>query len=242
KKETAVADCLRYERACDAINFAGAEPEHNITLTSFWIDRTEVTNRQYRLCVAAGACRPPLQNNSWSHPDYFNNSEFDHFPVIYVSWFDARDYCTWAGRRLPGEAEWEKAARGADGRLYPWGNGTVSGLRANFADKNFPYKYAYDREDDGYKDIAPVGSYPAGASPYGVMDLAGNVHEWVSSLFKPYPYIAGDGREDANQTGERVVRGNALDSDITLLRSAGRSSLPPDKRYDYLGFRCAGDN
>jgi formylglycine-generating enzyme required for sulfatase activity len=236
----AVAECTRYQYDCMPGFFLDNEPPHTVALDAFWLDKTEVTNGMYALCVEAGACQPPAQTNSWTNAEYFGNPEFDNYPVIYVSWDDAHTYCAWAGRRLPSEAEWEKAARGTDGRQYPWGNEPVAGPRANFADKNFPYSNNYPQEDDGYRDVAPVGSYPAGASPYGALDMAGNVHEWVSSLYKSYPYQADDGREAVTAPGDRATRGNACDSAAYQMRAGYRSAMAPDFRADYLGFRCAG--
>jgi formylglycine-generating enzyme required for sulfatase activity/CubicO group peptidase (beta-lactamase class C family) len=235
----AVAECQRYRDDCLPGFSRDGEPPHTVTLDAFWIDRTEVTNGMYALCVEDGQCQPPSKTTSWTHDPYYGSADFDDYPVIYVSWDDARAYCEWAGRRLPTEAEWEKAARGTDGRQYPWGNDPITGQRANFADTNFPFSNNYPQEDDGYKDVAPVGSYPDGASPYGVLDMAGNIHEWVSSLYKPYPYQPDDGREDVSARGDRVVRGNACDSDTHYLRAAYRSALTADYRGDYVGFRCA---
>jgi formylglycine-generating enzyme required for sulfatase activity len=236
----AVADCERYRPDyCTPGSFINSEPPHTVSLDAFWMDQTEVTNGMYALCVDDSVCQPPSQTNSWTHDEYFGNPEFDTYPVIYVSWDDARTYCEWAGRRLPTEAEWAKAARGDDARMYPWGNEPVTGQRANYADKNFPYSNGDPEEDDGYKDVAPVGSYPAGASPYGALDMVGNAHEWTSSLYKPYPYQADDGREAVDAPGDRATRGNACDAASYQMRAGYRSALAPDRRADYLSFRCA---
>ncbi|HEY6073728.1 MAG TPA: SUMF1/EgtB/PvdO family nonheme iron enzyme, partial [Anaerolineales bacterium] len=134
-------------------------PYHDVTLKAFWIDQTEVTNGMYGLCVQAGACRPPQKPSSAKRPLYFGNSEFQDYPVIQITWGDAQAYCTWAGRRLPTEAEWERAARGDDMRTYPWGDEPPSARYANF--------------NSLVRDTTRVGSYPAGASPFGALDMAG---------------------------------------------------------------------
>jgi formylglycine-generating enzyme required for sulfatase activity len=214
-------------------------PVFTMSLDGYWIDKFEVTNRQYALCVDAGACQPPYLSRSETRLSYYGDPEFDNYPVIYVSWYMATAYCKWAGRRLPTEAEWEKASRGTDGRKYPWGNDPVSGDKANFCDKNCPRSIANQNFDDGYADTAPVGSYPAGASPYGAMDMSGNVWEWTSSIIMPYPYNANDGREDPNKYAERVWRGGPWSNGYWWIRSSVRYRSIPTYWYVNLGFRCA---
>ena len=145
------------------------QPQHAVYLDAFWIDQTDVTNAMYAKCVQSGSCQQPSENSSYSRSSYYGNSEFDNYPVIWVSWHDATTYCKWAGRRLPTEAEWEKAARGTDGRIYPWGNGAPNSNLLNY--------------NNNVGDTTEVGSFVNGASPYGVLDMAGNVEQWVNDLY-----------------------------------------------------------
>jgi len=183
----------------------------------FWIDKFEVTNARYRRCMEAGACTRPV-GLGYDDPTRANH------PVTVISWKQAVAYCRWAGKRLPTEAEWEKAARGTDGRRYPWGN-----------------RYEADRVNAGYTDgTTAVGSYPLGASPYGVMDMAGNVWEWTSSLYKPYPYDPNDGREDQDARGARVNRGGTWYYNSKYVRTSHRANAGHIyRRAADLGFRCA---
>ncbi|MHC1782307.1 MAG: formylglycine-generating enzyme family protein [Anaerolineaceae bacterium] len=217
-------------------------PQHTVILDGFWIDKYEVTNGMYELCVNAGWCKPPYVNHSDIYSDYFGNPEFSNFPVIWVSWYQAGDYCAWAGRRLPTEAEWEKAARGTEGEKYPWGNEPISGERANLCDINCPRSIANPIYNDGYAEIAPVGSYPDGASPYGAMDMAGNISEWTSTLVQPYPYDANDGREDPDSTAERVWRSSPWSNGFWWLRTTVRYRSVPGYQRNVLGFRCASSD
>ena len=138
------------------------KPPHNVTLSGFWMDKLEVTNSMYSLCVKGGKCNPPREFQSATRKSYFGNADFNDFPVIQVSWGDADNYCQWAGRRLPTEAEWEYAARGsADYRRYPWGEQSPTNNLANY--------------DYGVRDTNKVGSYPSGASPFGILNMAKNV-------------------------------------------------------------------
>ncbi len=209
-------------------------PQHTVYLDAFWIDKTEVTNAMYQKCVDAGTCRPNKYNYS-----VFNNPDQ---PVVGVSWYDAKAYCEWAGKRLPMEAEWEKAARGTDGRIYPWGNewDVHTTKRLNFADKNTDFAWSDEEADDGYQNTALVGSYPAGASPYGALDMAGNVWEWVANWYDSDYYVRSPKR---NPTGPdsgdaRVLRGGSWGFDQINVRTAHRSRNLPDGRSPSVGFRC----
>jgi serine/threonine-protein kinase len=217
-------------------------PQHVVYLDGFWIDKYEVTNGQYALCVAAGSCKPPYLSTSETRDYYYGEDEFANYPVIWVNWNMASTYCSWAGRRLPTEAEWEKAARGTDGRRYPWGNAEITGDKVNFCDRQCTREYSYWWIDDGHADTAPVGSYPNGASPYGAMDMAGNVWEWTSTLVRDYPYDANDGREDQSDPGERVWRGGPWSNGLWWMRSSLRYRSVPWYWRQNLGFRCAASH
>jgi serine/threonine-protein kinase len=214
-------------------------PMHIVNLESYWMDKYEVTNQRYEMCVNAGGCNPPHYPSSLSRLEYYGNPEYADYPVVYVDWYMARDYCTWAGRRLATEAEWEKAARGTDGRRYVWGNEPISGERANFCDINCIRPYANPNYDDGYPETAPVGSFPKGASFYGLMDMAGNVWEWTSTIPEPYPYDPDDGREYMEGNSERVWRGGPWSNGVWWIRASIRYRSVPEYKYYNLGFRCA---
>lgn len=214
-------------------------PVNRVFLDGYWIDKYEVSNGQYALCVDAGVCLSPYLSSSETLKRYFGNPEYSNYPVIWVNWYMARAYCEWTGRRLPTEAEWEKAARGTDGRKYPWGNDPLNGARANFCDVNCPRTIANPLYNDGYSDTSPVGNYPAGASPYGAMDMSGNVWEWNGTLIQPYPYDSADGREDLEANGERVWRGGPWSNGYWWMRSSVRYRSNPNYWNVNLGFRCA---
>lgn len=213
------------------------EPEHEVYLDAYWIDRTEVTNAMYRLCVQEKVCSSP----GWDK--YFPYEQFQNYPVVYISWTQAKEYCEWAGRRLPTEAEWEKAARGTDARLYPWGNEEPTSDLLNFARIN--------------GDIVAVSSYPSGASPYEVMDMAGNVWEWVADWYDDYYYSISpqDNPKGPDSGYYRVCRGGGwIDfkgavqtvqrgSSICIIKNPGIASywFRRDVVDNDLGIRCAMD-
>ncbi|HET9905095.1 MAG TPA: SUMF1/EgtB/PvdO family nonheme iron enzyme [Anaerolineales bacterium] len=197
------------------------KPAQTVFLDTAYVDKYEVTNAFYRVCVEAGTCEPPAEQT-----EYFDNPEFDNYPVVNVNWEMAKTYCEWRSARLPTEAEWEKAARGTDGRTYPWGE-EISCNEANF----------FGCEGNP----ASVSSLVNGRSVYGLYHMAGNVYEWVSSLYKAYPYDRFDGREDLSAAGERVIRGGSwLNSDTeNEVRTARRHMADPTTFSENIGFRCA---
>lgn len=241
------------------------QPIHVVSLRPFALDRYEVTNAQFAEFLnslgmnpirdaGAGAVdvgdleekgarrllegsevdeRRPLVALDDEHSRigisdgrFVPQTGMEDLPVAEATWYGARDYCAWRGARLPTEAEWEAAARGKERRNYPWGEEPVTRERAVFQTG----------------EPAPVGSRPAGSTPEGVMDLAGNLAEWTSTLYEPYPYSADDGREDLEASGERVTRGgDAYFSSAEELKSAARTgfSREPDRGHRHIGFRCA---
>jgi len=240
KAEDALAQCLKTTTDCQLSQFTDEDPPHQIFLNTYWIDQTEVTNAMYAKCVQSDYCQPPESNESYTRDSYYGNSEFDNYPVIQVDWNKAKAYCDWAGRRLPTEAEWEKAARGEDGNIYPWGS-EFDGTRVNFCDKNCPYTWAINTFDDGFADTSPVDNYPKGASPYGVFDMAGNVWEWTSDWYDTYP---GGDPNARSQYGQkyRVFRGGSWGYYDSIVRSAYRGRGTPDLATNFIGFRCATYN
>jgi len=205
------------------------KPKHTVVLDAYWIDKTEVTNAQYTQCVSDGDCEPPGSNASDTRSNYYRDDRYANYPVINVSWSNARDYCAWAGRQLPTEAQWEKAARGNDGRIYPWGDSTPNQNNANF-------------ESSTIEDTAAVGSYPDGASPYGAMDMAGNVWEWINDWYDENYYLFQT--QWINPTGpdfgdQRIQRGGSWANPGSGINTTFRYPLSPNKSYTTTGFRCA---
>ena len=215
-------------------------PQHTVYLDAYWIDQTEVTNAMYARCVADGGCTEPRSRESYTRDSYYGNPDYDEYPVISVTWHQAEAYCQWAGRELPTEAQWEKAARGTDGRTYPWGNEPPAGNLVNFADKNTDYDWSNKAIDDGYEDSAPVGTYPDGASPYSALDMAGNVLEWVADWYGDYPSGSVSNPTGPTIGESRVLRGGSWNNLVSDIRSAFRSrSVPGDASGINFGFRCS---
>jgi eukaryotic-like serine/threonine-protein kinase len=209
--------------------YSDERPVHTVDLPAFWVDQTEVTNGKYALCVDAGVCARPSRKSSNLIDIYFDGEAYADYPVLFVTWQNAVDYCTWAGRRLPTEAEWEKAARGTDGREYPWGSSQPDDTLANFS-------YKID-------DIVRTGSFPVGASPYGALDMAGNVFEWTADWYGEDYYASSPAVDPTGpETGiHRSIRGGSWTSNAMGVRSAHRYIQMPDEPEFDLGFRCVMD-
>jgi eukaryotic-like serine/threonine-protein kinase len=213
------------------------KPMHTVYLDEYWIDRTEVTNAQYALCVAAGNCEKPEDLESQPSSLFIDKNLADH-PVVFVDWNQAKAYCTWAGRRLPTEAEWERAARGTDERIYPWGV-DFDGTKVNYCDVNCWASWKDSSNNDGYGTTSPVGTFPDGASPYGALDMAGNAYEWVLDWFSLYTSEYQNNPIGPVSGSEHVLRGGSWGDDILHLRIVLRTDEPSDFRRDFIGFRCA---
>lgn len=219
-------DFLMGSAASDPNAYAGESPLHQVYLKDFWIDRTEVTNARYARCVQAAACQPPVRTTSYTRDAYYGNPEYADYPVIFVTWDDAAAYCQWAGGRLPTEAQWEKTARGADGRPYPWGAIAPDRNLLNF--------------NVQVGDTTQVGRYPAGASPYGALDMLGNVWEWVADWYDP-DYYGQSPQQDPlgpDHGMGRVMKGGSWNVTPQTARAAVRGRRTPDYAYDNVGFRC----
>jgi formylglycine-generating enzyme required for sulfatase activity len=207
------------------------KPQRVIYVDAFWIDKTEVSNSQYQLCRVQGVCSPSTENRTMFRGE--------QMPVVGVNWEQAAVYCQWVGGRLPTEAEWEKAARGVDDRIFPWGS-QFDGSRLNYCDRNCIADWRDFEGDDGYRYTAPVASFVSGASPYGVQNMSGNVWEWTADWYDPLTYQSGisDNPSGPGEGQQRVIRGGSwlyLGRNVRVTR---RQKELPTYGYDNIGFRC----
>ncbi|HET7505618.1 MAG TPA: SUMF1/EgtB/PvdO family nonheme iron enzyme, partial [Kofleriaceae bacterium] len=242
----------------DGVGDVDEHPRHRVTLSAFCLDRTEVTVMAYAACIAAGACSAAPRTLNWSayssqdagrYGQWCNGPDRPDHPVNCIDWDDAAAYCAWRGARLPTEAEWEYAARGGDDRVYPWGNEPPAASRLDLCGTectamarralNEDWNPMYDA-DDGWGSTAPVGSYPLGASRFGALDMAGNVWEWTSDWYGPYPSAPQVDPHGAPGGTSRVSRGAGWATrGRDRARAADRNWLDPSIRDCDLGFRCA---
>jgi formylglycine-generating enzyme required for sulfatase activity len=208
-------------------------PRHRVWLEAFFIDKYKVTMAKYRVFVRETRHRDLPE---WT-AQYIRS---ERHPAIGISWEDAAAYCRWAEKRLPTEAQWEKAARGTDGRWYPWGFEPVDGKRANYCDASCEFSWKDKKQSDGYRHLSPVDAYELGKSPYGVYDLAGNAWEWVRDWYDGEYYRKSPERNPVNdaEAQYRVVRGGSWDSDPSFLRASYRGWREPESRTHFVGFRC----
>jgi formylglycine-generating enzyme required for sulfatase activity len=198
-------------------------PQHTVYLDTFWMDQVEVTNAMYLKCIRAGGCSDPVTDNI-----YYDKWVYRNYPMIYVVWDQAQEYCQWAGRRLPTEAEWEKAARGASGNTYPWGEEPPTPRLANF-------------DEAMILEAVPSYRYRLGASPYGALNMAGNVREWVADWFDPeyYTYSPYSNPTGPASGDKRSLRGGSYVENYREIEVFVRYSHNPESAGLNRGFRCA---
>lgn len=224
---------------------ADEQPSLMVRLDPYYLDETEVTNRAYAQCVAAGVCTPPASNRSAFNADYYNSGAFSDYPVLYVNWHQARQFCEWREARLPSEAEWERAA-GFDPEQgiksqYPWGD-EFDGTLLNYCDANCYNGEKQDPNfDDGYRDVAPVGTYPEGRSALGTFDMLGNVMEWTNDWYDRgyYSYAPESNPLGPAEGFAKSVRGGSWLSSREELSVSVRTFYDPNEVRTNIGFRCA---
>jgi formylglycine-generating enzyme required for sulfatase activity len=232
--DDALQQCRVYGTNCSRSYFSVETPVHTVALDAFWIDKTEVTQGQYAQCVGAGYCDEPGCQEE-------GQATTADLPVVCVTWDQAAAYCAWVGGRLPTEAEWEYAARGTTRRLYPWGD-EFDGTRLNYCDVNCELGKRDETFDDGYARSAPVGSYPAGASWIGALDMAGNVWELVADWHGNYSPDRQVNPRGPASGGRRVARGGSWHASPDHVRSALRTHVGATQAIDHAGFRCVRSN
>ena len=200
-------------------------PNHLVYLDSYWIDQTEISNAMYKECVKANVCTEPYLKSSRTRVSYYNDPDYSSFPVVDVNWFQAQNYCDWAGRELPSEAQWEKASKGTDERIYPWGNELSNSIPVNFSEV--------------YGDTEMVDSFPDGASPFGALNMAGNVNEWVNDWYGKYTASSENNPEGPSIGSEKVYRGGSWYDVSHYIRTTNREHTKPQSWNHGIGFRCA---
>jgi len=272
--EDASENCQKVESDCKELSFKDESPPHTVFLDGFWIDQTEVTNEMFvkflnsvsQSTIIDGdgsvlydnhfiydlnclTCSDWKEQISWDGKRFTVTPDYEKHPVVLVSWYGASNYCRWADRRLPTEAEWEKVASWNEIEqekfVYPWGN-VFDGQRLNFCDRNCSYERSDKTADDGYKDTAPVGNYLSGASSYGALDLAGNVSEWVADWFSidyysTSPYINPLAVSPLGLDDMHTIRNGSWKSSGIDVRSTSRTNGAASGASNSTGFRCAMD-
>jgi formylglycine-generating enzyme required for sulfatase activity len=230
----------------DLLAMDDEKPQHQVYLDAYWFDRTEVTNFNFGKCLAAGACHPKVYDtNATTFVPYAIHLDYQDYPALLYEFEPAAEYCQWAGRQLPTEAQWEKAARGTDARLYTWGNAPLDCTLANYlacdivknTDSTAP-RCGYSK----YCKTTQVGDYLTGASPYGALNMAGNVWEWVADWYQPDYYANSPMNNPSGPTDgdHKVIRGGGAKSLSQELRATNRASGAPQHFMDgQMGFRCA---
>ncbi len=213
---------------------AAERPQREIYLDAFWIDQTEVTNGMYAICEFEGGCTPIIADATLTREAYYTDLSFGEYPMVNVTWIQAGQYCAWAGRRLPTEAEWEKAARGDQEGPYPWGTDEPNCERLSFANPG-PGRTACSQ------DTNRVGSFPAGSSPYGALDMAGNVWEWVADWYDGdyYAQMASENPMGPESGETKVLRGGSFNDPAKTVRLTHRNNTLPQNSSYFVGFRCA---
>ena len=234
--EDAISLCREHYPVCNQWYYDREAPRHAVSLDGFWIDQTEITNAHFLQCVQEGACVKP--STCTKGDPTFSLPELSDHPVVCADWSQAQAYCEWAGARLPTEAEWEYAFRGAAGSIYPWGDSFV-GTKLNYCDKNCEQPHADTRYDDAYPRTAPVAGFPEGISWCGALGMSGNVSEWVADWFAAYSPEVASNPAGPPSGDQKMVKGCSWFFSPTYCRGSARASVRPEIRFDYLGFRCA---